>query len=350
MGKSFPAKLLLLIYSFFPMQVEIKSRTIADGQQPQITVDQKGIVRIVYGQGDQVFCSTSFDEGLLFSKPVLVARIPGMHLGMSRGPQLATSINYSVITAIDKAGDIHWFKLGLNTNKWENMGTLNDKRGSAPEGLMSIAADKNDNFYAVWLDIRTGGNNQIYFSSLRNKASVWSKNNMVYQSPDGHVCECCKPNIAINGSAVALMFRNWLNGSRDLYMVKSTNSGKSFSGAEKLGLDTWKLNGCPMDGGGLTIGTANTIKTTWQRKGMIYYAEPGKPEIFISDGRISSISGTGVNAILSFQQADTLKILNLKNKSVTVAGTGSFIKSALTADDKIFCVWEQDAQIKFRKM
>ena len=154
---------------------------------------------------------------------------------MSRGPQLASSGRYSVITAQDRDGNIHWYRLGNSSGQWESMGIVNDLKGSAPEGLMGLAADKNDNFYAVWLDTRTGGNNQIYFSSLFGKAVGWSKNSLAYRSPDGHVCECCKPNIAVQGSSVAIMFRNWLNGSRDLYLIKSLDAGKTFSAANKLG-------------------------------------------------------------------------------------------------------------------
>lgn len=131
---------------------------------------------------------------------------------------------------------------------------------------MSLAADNNDNFYAVWLDTRTGGNNQIYFSSLSGKVFSWSKNTVAHHSPDGRVCEYCKPNIAVKGSEVAIMVRNWLNGSRDLYFIKSSNGDKSFAAAQKSDMDTWKLNGCNMDGGGIIIDHSNVTRTTWSAK------------------------------------------------------------------------------------
>jgi hypothetical protein len=329
---------------------DIKTDTISPGQQPQVTVDNIGIIRVVFGQQNKILCATSNDKGVTFSQPIVVAQVPKMHLGMSRGPQIASSANYSVITAQDQAGNIHWYKLKHSSGKWKDMGIINDLKGSAPEGLMSIAAGNNDNFYAVWLDTRTGGNNQIYFSSLSGNAVSWSKNSMAYRSPDGHVCECCKPNIAVKGTEVAIMFRNWINGSRDLYFIKSSDGGRSFSAAQKLGLDTWKLNGCPMDGGGIIIDNLNVIRTTWQRKGMIYYAEPGKPETFISNGRICNISGTGANMVLTLQNNDTVKLIALNNKKETIVGKGSFLRSAILPDNKILCVWEQGDIIKFKKI
>src|SRR5260221_5370527 len=81
-------------------------KTIAIGSQPQISTDNKGIIRVVFGREDKIFCATSNDKGVTFSQAVLVAQVPKMHLGMSRGPPLASSNNYSVITAQDQSGNI----------------------------------------------------------------------------------------------------------------------------------------------------------------------------------------------------------------------------------------------------
>jgi hypothetical protein len=344
---------ILFIIVFLPMQswsVIPGEKTIAAGNQPQISTDNKGTIRVVFGREDKIFCSTSLDKGATFSNPVLVATVPKMHLGMSRGPQLASSANYSVITAQDEPGNIHWYRLNHLSNKWETMGIVNDLKGSAPEGLMGITADKKDNFYAVWLDTRAGGGNNIFFSSLANKAVDWSKNRLVYQSPDKLVCGCCKPNVAVQGSEVVIMFRNWLNGSRDLYFTKSLDGGKSFAAAQKIGMDTWKLSGCPMDGGGLAIDASNVIRTAWQRKGMVYFCEPGQLEVNIGKGRNCAISGGGSNTVLTFQNNDTVKVVSLKNKNRVAVGNGGFLKSIVLPDNKILCVWEQDNMIKFKKV
>jgi hypothetical protein len=322
--------------------------TISAGQQPQIAVDNGGIVRVVFGQKDKIFCAASTNGGLKFSQPVLVAEVPKMHLGMSRGPQIASSANYSVITAQDELGNIHWYRLKNSSGEWKAMGIVNDLKGSAPEGLMGLAADKKDGFYAVWLDTRAGGGNNIYFSTLADQAIAWSKNRLVYRSPDKLVCGCCKPNIAVRGREVAIMFRNWLKGSRDLYLLKSVDGGASFIPAQKLGKDTWKLNGCPMDGGGVMVDQSNLIRTTWQREGIVYYAEPGKPEVYIGKGRNCAIAGNDANTVLTFQDNDIVKSVMLKNKNEIVLGKGGFLKAAELSGNKVIYVWEQDNQIKFK--
>ena len=324
--------------------------TIGAGEQPQISLDTKGTIRVVFGQKDKIFCARSGDGGVTFTKPVLVAAVQGMHLGMSRGPQIASSRNISVITAMDKSGSIRWFRCNNGSNVWKDMGILNDVNGSAPEGLMGITADNDDHFYAVWLDTRTGKRNEVYFSSLSGKSERWTKNILVYQSPDGHVCECCKPSVAVQGPEVVVMFRNWLAGSRDLFLLRSSDQGATFTAPQKLGTGTWKLNGCPMDGGGVFVDVGNVANTTWQREGIVYYCKPGEMEMSIGKGRTCSIAGTARITIISMQTGDTVKVVKLPQKNEIVIGTGGFLKSIVPPDNKILCVWEQDNKIRFKKV
>jgi hypothetical protein len=344
---AFFSGLVFLLFSSlsFPDQHQL-----AAGSQPQVSVDVQGHIRIAFGLDDKIFCAESTDEGISFSKPVLVATVPSMHLGMSRGPQIASSANYSMITAIDKQGDIHCYRLNHSGGKWIALGLVNDLKGSAPEGLMGISADNKDNFYAVWQDNRADKHNKIYFSTITGKATKWSTNRLAYKSPDGTVCECCKPNIAVKGNEVAIMFRNWLLGSRDLYVLQSADKGKTFGEAKKLGTETWKLNGCPMDGGGIMIDPANQIHTTWQRKGTIYYAGPGKAELYIAAGRNCGITGQVNNISITYQNNDTVKMMALKTKKETIIGRGSFVKEIALPNNSMFFTWEQDNKIKFRKI
>ena len=340
---------ILTFFTIISWSENNNSDIIGSGEQPQVSVDKQGVIRVVFGQKDEIFCVTSLDNGNTFSDPVLVAKVPQMHLGMGRGPQIASSDNFSIITAMDQEGNIRWFRLENSSKDWKKMSTVNDVNRSAPEGLMSIAADQNDHFYAVWLDTRTGKKNQIYFSSLSKNENHWSPNILTYQSPDGHVCECCKPSIAVQRSQVAIMFRNWLNGSRDLYLLRSTNNGKSFMPVQKLGMDTWKLNGCPMDVGSVAFNASNFVQTVWQRQGSIFYCEPGKREVKVGEGRIPGVAEISGNTLITMQSRDTVKMVSLTNNKETIVGKGSFLKSIALQDSKLLCVWQQDNTIKFKR-
>ncbi|MBD0350032.1 MAG: hypothetical protein ICV65_02640 [Flavisolibacter sp.] len=309
-------------------------------------------MRVVFGRADSIFCSTSKDRGGTFSQPVFVGHVAGMHLGMTRGPQIASSEHYTVVTAMDKAGNIHYFQLTHDNNKWEYKGRVNDVPSSAPEGLMSIAADTKNHFYAVWLDVRQHNRNNICFSSLSGTTGKWKKNTLIYISPDEHVCECCKPSIAVNGIKVAVMYRNWLNGSRDLYVMASGDGGKTFKEAQKLGVGTWKLNGCPMDGGGIGVDNQGTIHTVWQREGSIYYCKPEESESNLIKGRLCSIALDRANTkkrIITLQDEGVVKMVDLDSKKEMTVGKGNFLKSIILGEE-VLCVWEQDKNIRFRKV
>jgi hypothetical protein len=338
--------ILMIIASCY---ISSSGSIIGKGQQPQISVDYAGTMRIVYGEGDKIFCATSLDNGLTFAEINLAGEVKDMALGMSRGPQLATSRNYSLVSAIDKKGLIHIFQLNHKSGIWSALAIANDVAGSALEGLMSIAADGNDNFYAVWLDLRDDGKNKICFAYTINQGATWTKNKIIYKSPDKTVCECCKPGIAVLNSRVYIMFRNWLNGSRDLYLMQSDDNGNVFHPPVKLGYGTWKLNGCPMDGGGLVVNQKFIVSTVWQREGKIYLSMPDEKEKMVGTGINCNIT-EAENPIISWQEGSMLKLIELSNGKSIDIGEGSFIRAVRTKDNRIMCAWENHGEIIFKKL
>ena len=327
------------------------AQEIGEGNQPQLAVDAHGIIRLVYGYENKIFYAMSNDNGTSFTKPVVMAEVNEMHLGMGRGPQLTSSKDYSVTTAMDKKGNIHSFQLSHKTKKWSKMKNINDVAGSAPEGLMSITADEANHFYAVWLDLRDDKNNKIAFSLLTNNGS-WSKNTIVYKSPDKTVCECCKPSVAIRSEHVSLMFRNWINGSRDLYVITSLDGGKTFGTASKLGNGTWKLNGCPMDGGGVVIDKQHLIHTVWQREGVVYYNQPGQSESKIADGRGAGIFGNET-PFMTWNEGAEIFGQPLVGDRIHI-GEGKAVTVIQLKDDtkrlSLLAAWEKEGKIQFRKL
>ena len=162
-----------------------------EGSSPQLAIDSRGTIRMLFGRSDTIFVVASTDNGKTFSSPVIAGVVQDMHLGSTRGPTIASSRDASLAMAVDKAGDVHLFKLAHQTGRWTKLKRpLNDSPGSAPEGLGSIAADNADNFYATWLDLRVGRHNQIYFAKIPKGVERPVANRRLYASPDGHVCEC----------------------------------------------------------------------------------------------------------------------------------------------------------------
>jgi hypothetical protein len=229
------------------------------GRQPQVSIDPKGIVRVVYGDGDGIYYMQSEDQGQHFSGPERVAQVDSLSLGMWRGPQLASSSDYSSLIATDNMGNIHSYLLDHATGKWSPSGLVNDVSDAAVEGLCALDADDNNHFYATWLDVRNDGENKIAFSKSDGKS--WGANQIAYTSPDSTVCSCCHPSIEVYNAWVFIMFRNQLNGYRDMYFVSSDDGGATFSDASKIGFGTWKLDACPMDGGDIMVDDYHGVST-----------------------------------------------------------------------------------------
>jgi len=148
----------------------------------------------------------------------------------------------------------------------------------------------------------------------------------------------------MKGPAVYVMFRNWLNGNRDLYLIRSSDGGNTFGHAQKLGNGNWALNGCPMDGGGLTINKNGDPETVWKRQSKIFACEPGKSEKEIGEGRncaIESVNGKNIYAWTENGKVIILKPQGMKTK--LGKGTLPIIKSI--NGEHIICVWENENQI-----
>jgi hypothetical protein len=240
---------------------------IAKGQMPDLVKDNNNNLHLVYGSGDSIMYAFSTDNGNSFSNPSLISVLPGVFTFAMRGPQIAATNRNIIITASTSSGNIFSFHKEEG-GTWIPGGRVNDADTIAKEGLMALSADKTAG-YATWLDLRGNKRNKIYGAKTIDGGKTWSKNILVYSSPDSSVCECCKPSVIIKGDNVYVMFRNWLKGNRDLYLVQSTDGGNTFGQAQKLGVESWQLNGCPMDGGAIALNNG-TPETVWRRKMKIF--------------------------------------------------------------------------------
>lgn len=314
---------------------------IAKGQIPNIAKDEKGNIHLVYGLGDSVMYTSSSDKGNSFSTPSLVAILPKLYSFAMRGPQIAATNNGIMITACTNEGNIYsYYKENRN---WKQGARVNDADTVAKEGLMALAAD-GGNAFAVWLDVRGNRRNKIYGAKSSDGGKTWSKNIMIYTSPDTSVCQCCKPSVVMKNNNVYVMFRNWLNGNRDLYLIQSSNGGGSFRQAQKLGTGSWKLNACPMDGGGLAINTNGKVQTIWRREGNIFTAMPGIAEVEIGKGRGCTIETVNNQNIYAWTENGEVIFIKPDSQKV-VLGKGSLPVLKALDNQHVICVWENGKQI-----
>jgi hypothetical protein len=180
-------------------------------------------------------------------------------------------------------GDLLLYRSTNNGSSWAPSIVINDVPGSPREGLHSTAATPDGLVALAWLDLREKGT-RIYTAVSRDHGVTWSPDNLAYASPSGSVCECCHPSVAINtDAAMAVMFRNNLDGYRDMYVARSRDWTK-LGPPKKSGTGSWKLDACPMDGGALVL-DGNDAISVWRRESDVYLAALGHPEKRIGAGR-----------------------------------------------------------------
>ena len=339
--------LILLVINFFTgcstkEPVDRNDIMVANGQMPNLVKDKQDNLHLVYGSGDSILYMYSVDHGKTFSKPSLISILPELAASHSRGPQITATTSGLTVLACNESGDIFSFNK-TGSSDWVHTSRVNDADTTAKENLMALGGD-GEIAFAVWVDLRGNGQNKIYGAKTNDGGKTWTKNIMIYESPDSTICECCKPSIVVKGNNVYVMFRNWLQGNRDLYLTQSTDGGNSFGKAEKLGTGSWKLNGCPMDGGGLAVNENNEVQTVWRRESTVYSAVPGKTEKEIGEGSGCTIESVNGKNVYAWSEKGNIIVLKPQGQK-KMLGKGSNLVLKSLNNEHVICVWDNDDQV-----
>ena len=340
--------LFLMANSIGPVQLPTPAR------QPQLSAGQ-GLVAMTFGSGTGIYFTSSSDQGMTWQAPARVSESTTLALGRHRGPRVAILKNAIVISAIvggkgTKQADTLTAFRSLDRGKtWTRAGVINDVPESAREGLHAMAASPDGSLFAVWLDLRAKGT-QLYGAKSTDGGVTWSKNVQVYASPDGTICQCCHPTLSIDASGrIYAMWRNVLDGSRDFYVASSTD-GVHFAAATKLGEGTWKLNACPMDGGGLEIDGAKAI-SAWRRDTDIFLAE-GTTERRIGPGKDVALARGGKHeTYLAWTTDGGIEALTPKSaEPFNLAKVGGFATLVALEGGGVLAAWETHDSIEMKRL
>ena len=315
------------------------------GMQPDFYVHKNGHIELVFGLKNVIYYAKSTDKGMHFSEPQIVDSLPGLHLGMSRGPRIAGSNKSIIITAIDKKGNVHAYRKEIKDPLWQHQ-IVNDIPEIAKEGFNAIASNSNGKFMVIWLDLRGNKKNKLMSAMSENHGVNWEANKLIYASPDSSICECCQPNIIFNQNRISIMFRNWINGSRDMYTIHSFDEGKTFKSIEKQGEGTWKLNVCPMDGGALAFTQENKVVSVWRREGNLFVSKEGiAQETKISDGRNASIAAGQQTMSVVWHQQGKIFLKSSQNSETQLIGEGRYPILKTINNKESFAIWENQGDM-----
>jgi hypothetical protein len=286
--------------------VEISAPEIRDPQQPQIAANARGTIFVAFGSGSEIYLVSSHDGGKTFGAPVKVGRFEKLALGMRRGPRVAT-VGETVTVTAENGADLLAFHSEDEGRTWSAPATINTSATSGREGLHNLASSPQGQLYATWLDLRSG-QMEIYGALSADGGKTWQHDELVYHSPDGHVCECCHPSAAFNTKGdLVVMWRNWLGGSRDLWTAVRPAGKGHFEPATKQGEGTWKLAGCPMDGGSVFALNDGSFASAFRRDKEVFLTLKSGTERRIGEGtQPVALNDRGTLHVLWQQGADLM--------------------------------------------
>ncbi len=325
--------------------VEIVSPEISGARQPQIAVAPGGRIHVAFGKDDTIYHVASEDGGQTFSAPAKVATLPKLALGMRRGPRISATDSTIAVTAISNSdGNLQGWISTDGGKTWRDSGKINGADKSAREGLHAMDGNGRGAVFVTWLDLRDGGT-ELWSAVSPDGGATWGDHTRVYQSPDGHICECCHPSAAMDGKGrIAVMWRNWLGGSRDMYAAVSDDHGKTFAPAQKLGSGTWKLNGCPMDGGAITFDAEGQLRAVWRREKTVFASGTAPTEERLADSAFQPIAVAGKRGIYYLWEADGgLMVQAADVKPRLLAEKANFAAVGSLPNGGAIVVWESNA-------
>jgi hypothetical protein len=264
---------------------ENRLRVPNKGIQPQVVVDGKGVLHLIYFQGDprhgDIFYVRSDNEGGRFSRPLRVNSEPGdaIAIGNIRGAHLAVGKNGRVHVAWTGSGRRGPSDQGMFYTRLNDEGTAFESQrnviesAKTPEGG-SVAADDSGDVYVVWhtLEPETKGGEEsrrVWVATSIDDGKTFAPEKAVFGRDTG-VCGCCGLNtFADRKGNVYVLFRSAARRvQRDTYMLISQDKGSHFRGEN---LHPWKIEACPMSSYSFAEGPAYVL-ASWETNGQVYFA------------------------------------------------------------------------------
>jgi len=249
---------------------------------PDVVVDAKGVLHMVYGLGDHARYVCSIDNGGTFSLPVRINSAGKVELRMGeRGPKLSVGSDGSIhVVWADRWSPgakccVHYSRSTNGGKSFEPAKQVSPMQGV--DGA-TIAADGEGDVLVFWHvfeppqeEVPNG--HWIYlFRSTDNGASFASAERVRIANIKDLACSMCMMRARIGGDDnVYLAFRSAENNIRDFYVLRSRKTENRFT-ALRVNRDNWELKSCPMCGPELTLDRQGRAFCDFMSRHRVYWS------------------------------------------------------------------------------
>lgn len=258
------------------------------GIQPQVAVDDRGTLHLIYLKGDpaggDVFYVRRGAGTPEFSAPIRVNSQTGSAVaaGTIRGAQLAIGRNGRVHVAWNGSrqaepkgpgGSFPMLYARLNDGGEAFEPQRNVMRHAAGlDGGGTVAADAAGNVYVAWHgmgEVKGEEHRRVYLARSRDDGKTFSREEPAFPEATG-ACACCGMRaFADTKGSLYMLYRAATGGSeRDIILLTSRDQGKSFRGER---LHKWHLNACPMSSESI-VETGDGVLAAWETEKQVWFA------------------------------------------------------------------------------
>jgi hypothetical protein len=133
-----------------------------------------------------------------------------------------------------------------------------------------------------------------------------------------------------------------------MYVARSTDGGKSWGAAQKLGNGSWPLKACPMDGGGIAVDGHGNLVTVWRRQNAIFQGPPGVGEAPVAEGKDPAIAAGKGGVYLAWSATGGVQARPPAAAVLTLDPKGAYPQLAALPDGSILAAWESAPAIRFQ--
>ena len=264
----------------------------AGGIQPQVVLSQD-VLHLIYFAGDpkhgDVFYTRSDDFGRTFSSSTRVNSQAGsaIAVGAIRGAQISVGKRNRVHVAwngSDAAGPINPEdgKPGspMLYTRLDDRGTMFEPQRSLMQrtfgldGGGSVTADHSGNVYVGWHGKAPGAaegeaDRQVWIALSQDEGRNFAKERPATEEPTG-ACGCCGLRLFADsrGKIYGLYRSAKENVHRDIYLLRSSDAGKTFSATL---LHQWDINACPMSSMAF-FEASEEVLGAWETQTQVYLA------------------------------------------------------------------------------